>query len=173
VFDAARVELVRVSQDPISVDYASDMPGSPDEVWSVIADASTRPSWMTELRKVDATPGPVAVGDRFRGQSSILLHDFIGESTITDASAGRLLAEEVIIGARFVSRWTVTPAPSGGSNVRHTIEVEFPSGPFSRIERWALRRRLLMMQKSTMAKLATKFEGPGASSRSSRPTLDG
>jgi uncharacterized protein YndB with AHSA1/START domain len=151
-----------VSQDPISVDYASDVPGSPGEVWSLIADPSSRPSWMTELRKVDATPGPVAVGDRFAGQSSILLHDFIGESKITDAEPGHLLAEEVVIGARFVSRWTVTPSSSGGSNVRHTIEVEFPSGPFSPIERWVLRRRLLRMQKSTMAKLATKFQLPDA-----------
>ena len=46
---------------------------------------------------------------RRAGQSSILLHDFIGESKITDAEPGHLLAEEVVIGARFVSRWTVTP----------------------------------------------------------------
>jgi hypothetical protein len=118
---------------------------------------------MTELRKVDAAPGPVAVGDRFRGQSSILLHDFLGESTITDAEPGQLLVEEVIIGARFVSRWTVAPGLNRGSNVRHTIEVEFPAGPFSRIERWVLRRRLLQMQKSTMANLATQVDRPSAS----------
>jgi hypothetical protein len=112
---------------------------------------------MTELRKVESVPGPVAVGDRFTGESSILFHDFIGESEVTEAVPGRVLAESVVIGARFVSRWTVTPGSGGGSNVRHTIEVEFPSGPFSPIERWVLRRRLLRMQRSTMAKLADRF----------------
>ena len=146
-----------MSQDPISIDYASDVPASPEAVWSLIADPSSRPSWMTELRKVEAAPGPVTVGDRFTGQSSILLHDFIGESKITDAEPGHLLAEEVVIGARFVSRWTVAPAGGGGSNVRHTIEVEFPSGPFSPLERWVLRWRLMRMQKSTMAKLAQRL----------------
>lgn len=114
---------------------------------------------MTELRKVEAAPGPLAVGDRFTGQTSILFHDFIGESRVTEADPGRLLEEEVVIGARFVSRWTVSPVADGGggSTVRHTIDVEFPSGPFSPIERWVLKRRLLRMQKTTMAKLARRF----------------
>ena len=143
---------------PLSVDHATDVTASPDEVWAMLADPSTRPSWMTELVEVDAAPGQVAVGDRFNGRSSILFHDFIGASEVTEAEPARHLAEEVVIGARFVSRWEVSPT-SSGTRVRHTIDVEFPAGPFSPLERWVLRRRLLRMQRQSLANLAKRFSG--------------
>ena len=111
---------------------------------------------MTELVEVDAAPGPVGAGDRFNGRSSILFHDFIGASLVTEAEPGRHLAEEVVIGARFVSRWEVTPTATG-STVHHRIDVEFPAGPFSPLERWVLRRRLLRMQRESLANLARRF----------------
>ena len=111
---------------------------------------------MTELVEVDAAPGPVGAGDRFNGRSSILFHDFIGASEVTEAEPGRCLAEEVVIGARFVSRWEVTPTATG-STVHHRIDVEFPAGPFSPLERWVLRRRLLRMQRESLANLARRF----------------
>lgn len=141
---------------PLSVDHAADVAAPPEAVWAVLADPSTRPSWMTELAEVDAAPGPVGVGDRFNGRSSILFHDFIGASEVTVAEPGRRLAEEVVIGARFVSRWEVE-ATSAGARVHHTIDVEFPSGPFSALERWILRRRLLRMQRQSLANLARRF----------------
>ena len=141
---------------PLSVDHVTEVAAPPDEVWAVLADPSTRPAWMTELVEVDAEPGPVEVGDRFNGRSSILFHDFIGASEVTESVPGRHLAEEVVIGARFVSRWEVVPA-SGGSTVHHTIDVEFPAGPFSPLERWVLRRRLLRMQRKSLANLAKRF----------------
>ena len=141
---------------PLSVDHTTAVPAPPEEVWAVLADPRTRPSWMTELVEVDASPGPVAVGDRFNGRSSILFHDFIGSSEVTAAEPGRHLAEEVVIGARFVSRWEVT-ATDEGAEVHHTIDVEFPSGPFSPLERWVLRRRLLRMQRQSLANLARRF----------------
>lgn len=141
---------------PISVDHAMDVAAPPGEVWAVLADPSTRPSWMTELTEVDAAPGPVAVGDRFNGRSSIFFHDFIGASEVTESQPGRRLVEEVVIGARFVSRWDVT-ATSAGATVHHTIDVEFPVGPFSPIERFILRRRLLRMQRQSLANLARRF----------------
>jgi uncharacterized protein YndB with AHSA1/START domain len=141
---------------PISVAHVADVPASPGEVWACIADPTARPAWMTELHRVDAAPGPLAVGDRFNGESSILLHDFIGTSEVTESEPGRSIAEEVVIGARFVSRWEVT-ATGAGSSVHHTIEVQFPAGPFSPLERWVLRRRLLRMQRVSLRNLAKRF----------------
>ena len=122
----------------------------------MLADASVRPSWMTELVEVDAEPGPVRVGDRFNGRSAILLHHFIGASEVTESEPGCSLAEQVVIGARFVSRWQVRPA-ARGTRVHHTIDVEFPAGLFSPIERWVLRRRLLRMQRRSLAALAERL----------------
>jgi hypothetical protein len=113
---------------------------------------------MTELKQVDADPGPLSVGDRFCGESSILLHDFIGASEVKEAEPARLLAEEVVIGARFVSRWEIVAA-GGTSSVHHTIDVDFPAGPFSWIERWVLRRRLLRMQRASLRNLAQRVGG--------------
>ena len=141
---------------PVSVVHVADVPAPPDEVWASIADPTLRVAWMTELQRVDAPPGPVEVGDRFNGQSSILLHDFIGASHVTEAEPERVLEEDVVIGARFVSRWEITRT-STGSSVHHTIDVQFPGGPFSPIERFVLRRRLLQMQKASLRNLAKRF----------------
>lgn len=142
---------------PLSVAHEHLVAASADVVWRLIADPTQRPSWMTELRRVDAAPGPVAVGDRFVGESSILFHGFIGASEVTAAEPGARLTEEVVIGARFVSRWDLVPADDGeGTVVRHSIDVDFPAGPFSAIERWVLRRRLLRMQRASMRNLASR-----------------
>ena len=147
---------------PLSVDHAMEVAASPDDLWAVLADPSTRPSWMTELVEVDAAPGPVEVGDRFNGRTSILFHDFVGASEVTEVGPGRHLAEEVVIGARFVSRWELVPSTDGAATtVRHTIDVELPAGPFSPLERWVLRRRLLRMQRQSLANLARRFASVG------------
>jgi uncharacterized protein YndB with AHSA1/START domain len=141
---------------PISVVHVADVAAPPSEVWASIADPALRVAWMEELRRVDAPPGAVQKGDRFNGQSSILLHDFIGASEVTEADPGRVLEEDVVIGARFVSRWELTETAEG-SSVHHTIDVQFPGGPFSPIERFVLRRRLLQMQKASLRNLAKRF----------------
>jgi uncharacterized protein YndB with AHSA1/START domain len=142
----------------VSVDHVRAVPAPPAAVWSEIADPTQRPAWMTELRAVDAAPGDVQVGDRFAGASSILGHEFLGESRITDVDPGRLLAEDVVIGARFTSRWELTASADGASTtVRHAIDVQFPAGPFSGLERWVLRRRLLRMQRQSLANLAARL----------------
>ena len=153
-----RGKLGRVPSRPLSVDHATEVAATADDVWAVLADASSRPSWMTELVEVDAAPGPVDVGDRFAGRSSILLHDFLGQSEVTEAEPGRTLVEDVVIGARFVSRWEVRPT-ARGAEVHHTIDVTFPAGPFSGLERWVLRRRLLRMQRQSLANLARRLGG--------------
>lgn len=142
-----------------SVAHSSDVPAGPAEAWTVVADPARRPEWMTELARVDAAPGLLHVGDRFTGKSSILLHDFIGASEVKVADPGRSLVEEVVIGARFTSHWALAVAAGGGTTVNHTIDIDFPAGPFSPIERWVLRRRLSRMQKVSLGKLRRMLEG--------------
>jgi uncharacterized protein YndB with AHSA1/START domain len=147
-----------VPQRPLSVGHVHDVAAEPDEIWPLLADPSARPAWMTELRQVDAAPGEVAVGDRFVGESSILLHDFVGASEVTAVEPGKVLTEVVVIGARFTSRWELAPSGDGRTTaVRHTIDVEFPAGPFSPLERWVLGRRLLRMQRASLRNLAARF----------------
>lgn len=147
-------------QHPVAADHVQEVAATAEAVWAVIADPTQRPAWMTELRRVDADPGEVEAGDRFLGESSLLLHDFVGASEVTVAEAPKLLAEEVVIGARFVSRWELVPSADGSTTtVRHSIDVEFPAGPFSWLERWVLRRRLLRMQRASLRNLAAKFSG--------------
>ena len=148
-----------VPQRPVSVDHEEHVPASPADVWEVLADPTHRPSWMTELKRVDAEPGLLEVGDRFDGESSILLHDFLGASLVVEVEPERRLAEQVVIGARFTSRWHID-ADGDGSKVRHTIDVEFPNGPFSPLERWVLRRRLLRMQRASLGNLAARWRRP-------------
>ena len=144
-------------QRPVSAHHVEEVPASPDAVWALVAEPAGRPAWMTELRRVDAPPGEVEVGDRFVGESSILLHDFIGASEVTEVERTKVLVEEVVIGARFVSRWELAATADGsGTTVRHAIDVEFPAGPFSRLERWVLRRRLLRMQRASLRNLAAR-----------------
>lgn len=142
--------------NPLSVQHSSHVAAPPEKVWECIADVGGRPRWMTELSHVEAVHAPLSVGDRFTGRSSLLLHDFIGTSEITQVEPGRILTEEVVIGARFVSHWEIVEA-EGGSAVRHEIEVQYPGGPFSRIERWVLRRRLLRMQRDSLRNLSRQF----------------
>ena len=145
-------------QRPVSVEHLREVPAPASQVWGFIADPTARPAWMTELRSVDAAPGEVQVGDRFSGASSILGHEFLGESRITVVEPDKVLAEEVVIGARFVSRWELVPSDDGRSTtVHHAIDVQFPTGLFSGVERWVLRRRLLRMQRSSLQNLADRL----------------
>jgi hypothetical protein len=116
---------------------------------------------MTELVAVDAAPGLVTAGDRFDGRSRILAHDFLGASEVTDVQPCCHLEEQVVIGARFVSRWTLAPQADGTTQVHHTIDVDFPEGPFSALERWVLRRRLLRMQRQSLRNLDRVLVNPG------------
>jgi len=75
-------------------------------VYAVLADLSSRPNWLAELRHVDAPPGPATAGTRFTGESSLLFHDFAGVSEVVIAEPGKALEEHVLLGARMVSRWT-------------------------------------------------------------------
>lgn len=129
------------------------VPGEPDDVYGIVADVARRPEWLRELRHVVAPAGPVTEGVRFEGQSSLLLHDFIGTSDVVRAEPGRALVEQVVLGARFTSAWTFEAAP-GGTLVTHHVDIDFPGGPLGRLERWVLRRRLSVMQRASLEALA-------------------
>jgi len=120
----------------------------------VLADLSSRPNWLAELRQVDAPPGPAAVGTRFTGESSLLFHDFAGVSEVVVAEPGRALEEHVVLGARMVSRWTLDRDGATRTRVTHVIDIDFPTGPLGRIERWVLRRRLGQLQRRSLRALA-------------------
>jgi hypothetical protein len=134
----------------------------PGAVYAVLADLSSRPAWLAELRRVDAPPGPAAVGTRFTGESSLLFHDFAGVSEVVTAEPGRELAEEVLLGARMVSRWTLENDGATRTRVTHVIEIDFPTGPLGRLERWVLRRRLAQLQRRSLAGLGDVVGGAGA-----------
>ncbi|HVF75676.1 MAG TPA: SRPBCC family protein [Acidimicrobiales bacterium] len=135
------------------IEQSAAVAASPEEVYAVIADIARRPEWLTELRKVEPPPGPVEVGTRFSAQPSMLLHHLVGHSEVVRAEPGHALAEEIHVGARFLSEWELVPAADGGTVVRHCMTVDFPGGPLSRLERWVMRRRVAAMQKKSLAAL--------------------
>jgi uncharacterized membrane protein len=140
------------------VEHTTEVAASPQEVYEVIADIARRPDWLTELRQVEAPAGSVEVGTRFTAQPSMLLHHLPGVSEVVRAEPGRVLAEQIHVGARFVSEWELSPSPDGrGTVVRHCMTVDFPGGPFSRIERWFFTRRVAAMQKASLANLRRLF----------------
>lgn len=139
--------------------HSKEVPAPPETVYALLAQPAQRPQWMTELKTVEVqgAPRPVEVGDRFEGVSSILFHDFIGVSEVKAAQPPTLLGEDVVIGARFTSTWELTETAVGRTRVHHVLEVQFPGGPFSWIERQILRRRLERMQRQSLVNLARRW----------------
>jgi len=126
-----------------------------DAAYAMVADGQRRPGWLRELAWTDAPDRPLQQGDRFRGGTSLLRHDFLGESAVVRAEPGVALVEEVMVGARFTSTWEF--APDGqGTTVSHVLELDFPSGPLGGLARWILRRRLVAMQRSSLTALAAR-----------------
>ncbi len=132
----------------------------PGAVYAVLADLSSRPEWLSELRRVDAPPGPAVEGTRFTGQSSLLFHDFAGASEVVAAEPGKVLEEHVVLGASMTSRWTLEQDGGSTTRVTHVIDIDFPAGPLGRLERWVLRHRLAQLQRRSLATLADVARHP-------------
>jgi uncharacterized protein YndB with AHSA1/START domain len=147
-----------MASEPLRIERSVTLDAGPHEVYEVLADVGRRPEWLAELRRVEAPTGPVQVGTRFKGQSSLLFHDFVGTSEVVQAEPGRTLAEQVYLGARFVSEWKLDATPEG-TRLRHTVAIDFPDGPLGRLERWVLRRRMAKMQEKSLAALASFWSG--------------
>ena len=133
------------------------MRASPEALFTVVADPARRPQWLAELQEVDAPAGEATTGTRFSGRSSVLFHDFIGDSEVISAVHGRELTEQVVIGARFTSTWTFEAADTGddaATRVVHRIEIDYPGGPFSWLEKRVLAWRLRRTQRQSLAALA-------------------
>jgi hypothetical protein len=141
----------------VKVERSVVVPAGAKQAYDVIADVAGRPRWLSELRRVEAPPGAAFEGGRFVGQSSLLFHDFLGVSEVIRADPGRTLAEEVYLGARFTSEWTLETV-DGGTCIRHVVDVDFPAGPLGRIERFVLRRRLASMQRASLQALADSLQ---------------
>ena len=129
------------------------VPAEASAVYEAVADIDRRPQWLHELKEVHSAVPQAEEGVRFVGRSSVLRHDFLGTSEVTRAEPGKALAEEVYLGARFTSEWTFEPT-SGGTRVRHCIDIDFPSGPLGALARLLLRRRLRTMQQASLRALA-------------------
>ena len=143
--------------DPLRIEHDVVTRASPEALFTFVTDADRRPEWLTELRAVDARH-PIEEGTRFTGRSSLFLHDFVGESEVVRLDHPHVIAEEVVIGARFTSTWHFEEA-AGGTRVRHEIAIEFPGGPLGGVARRLLRWRLRRMQHKSLAALARYVEG--------------
>ena len=137
------------------------MRASPEALFAVVADPAQRPQWLVELREVDAPPGPAEAGTRFSGRSSVLMHDFIGDSEVVRAEPPHTLSERVVIGARLTSTWTFEPvdeeAGTAGTRVVHRIEIDYPRGRFAWLETRVLGWRLRRTQRQSLAALERRF----------------
>ena len=134
------------------------MPAEADVVYAAVADLRQRPHWLTEMSDVDAPATPAEPGTRFTATSSLLLHSFHGASDVREADGVSRLSEEVHLGARFRSTWTVEPSP-GGSVLRHRIELDLPTGPLGWLARIVLGWRLRRMSRRSLHLLAGRLRG--------------
>jgi carbon monoxide dehydrogenase subunit G len=142
--------------------HAVHVDAPPATVYELIANPRRRARWLPELQTTGNMPQRLLeVGDRFVGHTSMLAHRFVGASEVTEAQPNDHLEEDVVIGARFRTRWDIAPDDDGdgdgehtGCRVTHDIDVEFPQGPLGRIERWVLSRYLDRLQRRGLQRLA-------------------
>ena len=125
------------------------MRASPEALFAFVADPSRRPDWLPELQSVEAIED-----GRFAGRSALFGHEFVGESEVMRAEEPTVIAERVVIGARFTSTWTFEPAADGTTRVRHEIALDAPSGPLGRVSRRVLQWRLRRMQRASLRALS-------------------
>lgn len=123
-----------------------------EQVYARIADIGGRPRWLIELRRVDSNQ-IAAPGVRFTGASRFAFHELHGASEVKVADAVAEIVEEVHIGARFVSTWTVTPN-ADGATVSHRLDLDLPRGPLAFVGRLLFGRSLRRMSKRGLEKLA-------------------
>jgi hypothetical protein len=142
----------------VLIETESTMPASPDVVYSAVADLRDRPRWLTEMSDVVAKVNPAQAGTRFTATSSLLLHRFHGASDVQVADGSRTVVEEVHLGARFLSKWTVDPAATG-TVLRHSIELDLPTGPLGWAARLILGWRLRRMSRRSLRLLAEIVRG--------------
>ena len=155
------------------------------QVYACIAVPSRRPAWLRELRAVEPERSPVGdtghpnreasvsndlargrglvdgavvAGDRFAGRAALLGHELLGRSEVVVAEADATLVEDVVIGARFTSSWTLDEVGVGRTRVRHVVEIDFPRGPLGLAARLLLGWRLRAMQRSSLRALAEQLE---------------
>ena len=121
---------------------------SAEALFTFVADPSRRPDWLPELMSVEPLDE-----FRFAGRSALFGHEFVGESEVVRSETPHVLAERVVIGARFTSTWTFESTPEGGTRVRHEIVLDSPNGPLGRISRRVLQWRLRRMQRASLRAL--------------------
>lgn len=126
---------------------------TPASTWSVIADAPGRPRWLPELDEVRAPHRTLQEGDRFTAHSTVFGQRWDGASLVTEAGEGASLAEEIHLGIRLTSRWTLTAADDS-TEVEHSLEVALPRGPLAVPLGWLLNLYLGRLQRRSLKALA-------------------
>lgn len=129
--------------------------GAPDDVHALVADVAARPDWLSELQLVEPADPPPPGQPSFVGHASLLLHDFVGRADVRRNEPGRLLEEDIVLGARIRSTWLFEPAGTT-TRVAHTLVIDFPGGPLGRIERWVLGWRMARLQRRSLERLAAR-----------------
>ena len=146
---------------PLELNAQTELEVPPTAAYAVIADLRRRPDWMVEIGDVDVAAGQTATpGLRFDASATLLGHTFLGRSEIQIADPGVAIEEQVVIGARFTSRWTFEANASGHTVLTHHISVDYPGGVLGRIERVLLSLRLRRMQRQSLRQL-TKLVAEG------------
>ena len=136
----------------VRIEHSTDIAAERVAVYALIAEPRRRPEWLSELRAVDAPPGPARAGDTFTGMPHAFLHEVIGRSEVEVAEPPDRLVEMIVIGVRIRSSWSLEETASG-TRVIGTMDVEVPSGPLAPIERVVLRWWLGRMQKRSLGRL--------------------
>lgn len=104
--------------------HAVEVPGTPEDVFAYLADLSRHAEWSpTPLRIDPETPGPAAVGARYRGVGETRGKEIASTVEVTEAVPPRRLAFIATSpSTTFRHELTVTPA-DGGSRVERRMTL--------------------------------------------------
>jgi uncharacterized protein YndB with AHSA1/START domain len=99
----------------------------PEQVWTVVSDVTRTPEWSPVCHTVDwlAPSTGIEVGARFRGHNKLRMFRWSRECVIDEADAPRSFAFHTEIDGEESTHWryTVAPAPGGGSVLTETYQA--------------------------------------------------
>ena len=152
--------LLGPKRAPIDVRNERIVHASPEQVWDLLADVGSWPSWYRACRWL-----------RRDGAAGFLwkAHPIELESTVTEATRGRSFAFTAIgVGLRGQRTFTLRLAPDGRSTVVSTRETQ--EGPLPWIGRAMLARRLHAVTEEWLRDIEAAVGASGGSAQLAVPT---